>query len=253
MNLNGKVALVTGSAHRVGRAIALGLARAGAHQVIHYGGSAAAAGQTRDEIAALGVEAITVPANLSDPAQIDELFDAIEEHFGRLDILVNSAATFVHEPFDAVTAETWDAVLTVNLRAPFLCSQRAARLMRAVERDTPALIVNISDLSGVQPWQNFVQHGVAKAGLLHLTAIAARELAPDVRVNALIPGAILPPPGMDESGERWQQMIEGVPLRRSATLDEVVQAVLSFAANDFVTGSLTYLDGGEHLLGPVNH
>ncbi len=253
MDLRHKVALVTGSAHRVGRAAALALAREGAHIVIHYGQSDQAATQTAAEIAALGVETLTFSADLADPAQIAALFEAVQTRFGRLDVLVNSAASFQKQPFDAITPDDWDRVMAVNLRAPFLCSQHAAHLMRVSARQAPALIVNIGDLSGVYAWREFVQHGVSKAALRHLTHITARELAPDVRVNTLILGPVLPPPGMDPSSERWRHMTSNLPLGRSADPEEVGHAVVSLAHNDYITGAELFLDGGEHLLGPGSH
>ncbi len=254
MILQDKVALVTGSARRVGKAIALALAHEGVHQLIHYGGtSEGEARQTTEEVTALGVEVLSVRADLRDPTQIESLFAALQERFGRLDILVNSAASFQKQPFDAVTTEDWDRVMAVNLRAPFLCSQHAARLMRQSQRDQPALIVNIVDLAGVYPWQGYVQHGVSKAGLLHLTRISARELAPDVRVNAIAPGPILPPPGMDVSSPAWQEMGQGVPLQRPGHPEQIGQTVVFLAANDYITGALVNMDGGEHLLGPSGH
>lgn len=255
MDLTGKVALVTGSAHRVGKAIALALAQAGAHQVIHYGGSAEAAERTADEVRALGVDAITVQADVSDPAAIASLLERVGEHYGRLDVLVNSAASFTKQAFDAVTLDDWKDTFQVNLRAPFFVSQHAARLMRTTPRpdgDT-ALIVNIADLSGVFPWQGYVQHGVSKAGLLHLTSVSARELAPAIRVNAIIPGLILPPPGMDEHSDKWQNMAENVPLKRPGGPTNVAQTVVFLAQNDYITGAAIPVDGGEHLLGPANH
>ncbi len=251
MQLENKVALVTGAAHRVGKAIALALAREGASIVVHYGSSAGPAQDTAREIEALGVRAIPVQADLSDPAQIDALFDAVAGAFGRLDVLVNSAASFVRQPFDDITLDDWKDVLQVNLRAPFLCSQRAARLMRSVERppDQPALIVNIADLSGIFPWRGFVQHGISKAGIIHLTKVSAYELGPDVRVNAIAPGAILPPPGMDAA--RWQQMGAQLPLKRTGSPDYVAQTVVFLAANDYITGALIPVDGGEHLIGTL--
>ncbi len=253
MQLGGKVALVTGSAQRVGRAIALALAREGAHQVIHYGRSADEARQAQAEVETLGVEAFTISADLSDPPAVEALFERVRERFGRLDVLVNSAASFRKQAFDAITLADWEASLAVNLRAPFLCIQQAARLMAAAGRDAPGLVVNISDLSGVYPWSGYVQHGVSKAGLLHLTKVAARELAPGVRVNALVLGPILPPPGMDPASEAWQAIQQSVPLRRSADPDEVGRAVVALAENDFITGAILNVDGGEGLLGPVNH
>lgn len=253
MDLHGKVALVTGSAHRVGKAIALALAREGAHQVIHYGNSANAARQTCEEIEALGVKAFSVSADLAQPAAIDALFDAIDERFGRLDVLANSAASFTRQPFDEVTPESWDAALAINTRAPFLATQAAARLMRRTERESPALVINIVDLAGVYPWRGYIQHGVSKAALRHLTTISARELAPDVRVNALILGPILPPPGVADDSPQWHKMEQSVPLERSAEPAEVGEAVVALARNDFITGAELRVDGGEGLLGPINH
>ncbi len=249
MELRGKVALVSGGAHRVGKAIALALAHEGAHVVVHYGGSAEAASQTSNEIATLGVEAMPIQADLHDPAQIEALFQQVRDHFGRLDVLVNSASNFIKEPFDQISTESWQEALDVNLTAPFLMIQQAARLMRAVERDAgePAAIINISDLAGLNPWHNFVQHGVSKAGLLHLTRITAYELAPGIRVNAIIPGAILPPANMDS--ERWNSMGDAVPLKRTGNPGFIQQTVIFLAKNDFITGAVIPVDGGEHLIG----
>jgi NAD(P)-dependent dehydrogenase (short-subunit alcohol dehydrogenase family) len=253
MNLQGKVALVTGAAHRVGKAIALALAHEGAHIVVHYGSSEQAAQETAREIAALGVRAVPVQADLRDVAQIEGLFQAVQREFGRLDVLVNSAASFVKQPFDAITVDDWKNVMQTNLRAPFLCTQRAARLMRASSRpdDEPAAIVNIVDLSGIFPWRGFVQHGISKAGLIHLTQIAAYELAPGVRVNAVAPGAILPPPGMAPDSDAWRKLGERTPLARTGHPDYVGQTVVFLAQNDYITGAVIPVDGGEHLIGTV--
>jgi NAD(P)-dependent dehydrogenase (short-subunit alcohol dehydrogenase family) len=255
VDLKGKVALVTGSAHRVGKVIALHLARAGAHLVIHYGSSADAAAQTAEEIRALGVDAVTIQADLRRAEAIDALFEQVAAHYGRLDVLVNSAASFVKQPFDDIAVDDWKDAIQTNLRAPFLCSQHAARLMRSVERPAgqPALIVNIADLSGVIPWRGYVQHGVSKAGLIHLTQISARELGPHVRVNAIAPGAILPPAGMSADSDSWQQMGERVPLKRTGSPDYVAETVVFLAHNDYITGVLIPVDGGEHLVGPITH
>jgi NAD(P)-dependent dehydrogenase (short-subunit alcohol dehydrogenase family) len=253
LDLQNRAALVTGSAHRVGKAIALALARRGADILIHYGRSEDEAEQTRREIEALGVRASIFPANLAEPDQIATLFEAARERFGRLDVLVNSAASFQKQAFDKITPESWERSMRVNLRAPFLCSQQAARLMGESEREAPALIVNIVDLSGVYPWNGYVQHGVSKAGLRHLTKVSARALAPAIRVNALVLGPILPPGGMDPQGEAWQKIERGVPLKRSADPDEVGQAVVSLAENDFITGAELFVDGGEGLLGAFHH
>lgn len=255
MDLQHKVALVTGGAHRVGKAIALALAGAGADVVVHYGASEAAAHETVREIKSRGVQALAVQADLADPAAIAALFETIGERFNRLDVLVNSAANFVKQPFDEVTVDDWKTVMQINLRAPFFCTQHAARLMRAVHRpaDQPAAIVNIGDLAGVHPWRDFAAHGVAKAGLLHLTRISARELGPDVRVNAVVPGAILPPSSLSPDSARWQAMGESVPLRRTGDPVYIAQTVVFLAQNDYITGAVIPVDGGEHLIGIGTH
>ncbi len=250
MELEGKVALVTGAARRLGKVIASELARGGAAIVVHYGSSEEEARSTAAELAGRGVEAWPVQADLGQPDEIEKLFSALDERFDRLDVLVNSAASFVRQSFDRVSAADWDRVLAVNLRAPFLCSQRAARSMRrgggkGVES---GVIVNISDLSGVMPWKGYAQHSVSKAGVIHLTRSAAKELAPDVRVNALAPGAILPPPGMDEDDPDWQRRGSKVPLGRTGDTAHVASAVRFLIENDFINGAVLPVDGGEHLL-----
>ncbi|HEX3052467.1 MAG TPA: SDR family oxidoreductase [Aggregatilineaceae bacterium] len=250
MDLHGKVAVVTGGAHRVGKGIALALAREGAHVVVHYGRAADEADDTRREIESFGVEAYPVQADLAKPDEIDALFAAVKDYFGRLDVLVNSAANFIKEPFDQITLDSWKDALQVNLRAPFLCSQQAARLMKQSSRpsDESALIVNISDLMGIQPWRNFVQHGVAKAGLNQLTQVMAVELAPAIRVNAIVPGPILPPANLPP--DAWQRIYEAVPLKRPGNPGYIAQTVVFLAANDFITGAIIPVDGGGHLVGP---
>ena len=255
MNIQGKTVLVTGAARRVGRAMAIGLASEGARVVIHYGRSRSDAEATVEEAIALGSEAVAMSADLSEPESISSLFDGIDDRFGGLDVLINSAARFDSGPFEGISHEAWQRSLDVNLTAPFLCSQRAARLMRksAHLRDGAAVIINMADLSGIHPWRQHVQHGVSKAGLLHLTRIMARELAPDVRVNAIVPGAILPPPGVEVSDERWTGVSDRVPLERTGHPADIVQSMFHLIAADFVTGSVLHVDGGESLLGPIGH
>jgi NAD(P)-dependent dehydrogenase (short-subunit alcohol dehydrogenase family) len=183
MNLENKIALVTGSGHRLGKAMALALAREGVNIVVHYGRSEQAAQETVDEIEALGATAYAIQADMRDPGQIDALFAQIAERSGHLDILVNSAASFVKQPFDEIELDDWKNVMQSNLRAPFFCSQRAARLMRQIERPAaqPAVIINLADLSGLYPWRGYVQHGISKAGIIHLTKVSAYELGPTCR------------------------------------------------------------------------
>jgi len=252
MDLDGKVALVTGGGKRVGRAIGLALAGEGVRLMVHYGHSAEAAGDTVAAARALGVEAEAVPADLARPEAIAGLFETVHGRFGRLDFLVNNAASFQRRAFDAISLDEWEAVMAVNLRAPFLCTQHAARLMRAVDRPPgeTALVVNLADLSGVQAWRGYTHHGVSKAALLHLTRVAARELAPAVRVCAIVPGAVLPAVGFDPEGETWRRIGQGVPLGRSGAPDDVARAVVFLARSDYITGAILPVDGGAHLIGP---
>lgn len=254
MDPRGKVALVTGAARRLGRSIAMTLGRAGSHVVVHYSSSGREAENTAAEIRELGVEVSLERADLGRPAEVETLFDAIADRFGALDILVNSAASFHRRPFAQITVGEWDSVLAVNLRAPFLCTQRAAALMTASDRSAgqPGLVVNMVDLSAVQTWPGYAHHGVSKAGLLHLTSTAARELAPDVRVNAIIPGPILPPPGIDRGSDEWRRHGERVPLGRTGSPEQIGETILFLIRNDYVTGETIFVDGGEHLVGTTH-
>lgn len=240
METSGKVALVTGGAHRVGRAFALALAQAGADVIVHYNGSAAAADRTVADIEALGRRAVAVQADLSGTAASGELVTRCEGALGRLDILVNSASLFERRPFADITEAEWDQVIAVNLKAPFFLSQAAAPLLR---RDGGGVIVNVVDLSALQPWPSFAHHAVSKAGLLHMTRVLARALAPAIRVNAIAPGTILPPE--DSEGE------EGSDRRLVAqpgTPGDATAALLYLVRSDFVTGESLLVDGGRMLL-----
>jgi NAD(P)-dependent dehydrogenase (short-subunit alcohol dehydrogenase family) len=251
MNLAGKVSLVTGGAHRVGRAIALALARAGSSVAIHYGSSEEAAQETAEDLRSLGVEAWTFQGDLSQPAAIRELLAEVGSSCPHLDVVVNSAASFKKRPFADIDAEEWNEVLAVNLRAPFLVTREAAPLLRASLRPTgeAAAVVNMVDLSATLPWPGYAHHGVSKAGLLHLTRQAARELGPQIRVNAIAPGAILPPPGMEADSEEWREVGHRLPVGTTGHPDQVGDTAVFLASNDFITGTVITVDGGEHLLG----
>ncbi len=256
MRLEGAVALVTGGARRLGRALSLGLAEAGCDVFIHYRTSAQAADRAANEVRALGRRAATGAADLSLPEEIDDLFEAFDAAFGRLDILVNSAASFERTPFGEATVAEWDAAQALNLRAPFLMTQRGAVRMRAAaerrgsrgEPLAPGVIINMSDMSALAAWRGFAPHGVSKAGLLHLTALTARELGAEVRANAIVPGPILPPPGETAEDAAWRAKGRGTPLGRTGDPWDVAHAARFLAENDYVTGATIHVDGGEHLL-----
>lgn len=246
--LAGRTALVTGAGHRLGRAIAVALAEAGANIVVHYRSSEGPARETVRRVESAGRAATLRRADLADPDAVAALVGGIAESPGALDILVNSAASFESEPFEEIDAARWDAVMAVNLRAPFLAIRHAAPLLRASSTGVPGAVVNIADLSGRVPWKEFAHHSVSKAGLLHLTKAAAKELGPGIRVNAVVPGPILPPPGEDPDSDAWRSRGERLPLRRTGDPVDVGAAVVFLAANDYITGEALAVDGGEHLM-----
>ncbi|MBN2470806.1 MAG: SDR family oxidoreductase [Anaerolineae bacterium] len=243
-SLSGKVALVTGSAHRVGKAIALALAAEGAHLVIHYHGSEDAAQDTAREIKSYGVRALIHRADQSDPRAVGAMFDSIQAEYGRLDILVNSAGIFKKTDFMDISAEEWQQVLNVNLTGPFLCSQAAARMMLAQD-PAGGVIINIIDNSALQPWDQFPHHSVSKTGVLMLTKLLARRLAPQIRTNAIAPGPVLKEPGRTD--ESWARVAERLPLQRNGSPEDVGRAVVYLAREDFLNGVVLNVDGGEHL------
>jgi NAD(P)-dependent dehydrogenase (short-subunit alcohol dehydrogenase family) len=255
MEPRGAWALVTGGAKRLGKGIAMSLAKAGTNVVVHHGHSADQAEETVDELRALGVEAFSVAADLTRPAAIETLFSQIEVRCGGLQVLVNSAASFQRKALHKISLEEFDGVIDLNLRAPWLCLRQASRLMlmgdevASGRRPECGVIVNMADLTGVRPWAGYSHHGVSKAGLAHLTKIAALELAPLVRVNCVVPGAILPPPGTGDDDPQWKRKVAGIPLQRSGDPSVVGDAVVFLVRNHFVTGSVLMVDGGEQLLG----
>lgn len=186
VDLSGQVALVTGAAHRIGKAIALELARRGVHILVHYGSSAAAATETVREIKSMGVDAFSVQADVSRQTGVETIFTALREHFGRLNILVNSAANFQKRDLLEVSLQDWQETINTNLTGPFLCTQAAAALMRQND-PSGGVIINILDKGALEPWPEYPHHSVSKAGLWMLTQVSAASLGPDIRVNAVSP------------------------------------------------------------------
>lgn len=237
------VALVTGGAIRVGRAISLGLADAGYDLVVHYRSSAGPAEEVRGRVEALGRRCILASADLGDPDQVAGLAAVADAEFGRLDLLVNSAASFHSTHILDTDAEEWSSVLDVNVRGPHLLLRALAPLLRRSRGN----VVNIADHMGVKPWVRYGAHSVSKAALIHLSRIQARAMAPDVRVNAVAPGLVLPPQGL--TGEDLEAEIGATLLKRSGTPEDVVEAVLYLSRASFVTGQLLVVDGGGTILG----
>ncbi|HOU14439.1 MAG TPA: SDR family oxidoreductase [Anaerolineae bacterium] len=240
MNLQGKTALVTGGAVRVGRAMTLALARGGANVVIHYNSSAGPAEEAVAEAHALGVEALPVAANLADPDAVGALIGAVEAAFGGVDILVNSASPFVRKALHETTLDDWHFVLGALLDGAFLLSQAFAPGMIA---RGDGVIVNILDQSAFAPSPAYLAHSVGKHGLLGLTRNLAVALAPAVRVNAIAPGPVLPPP--DYTPEQNVRIAARTLLQRWGSPDDVVKALLYLIDADYVTGDVLFVDGGE--------
>ncbi len=242
MQLSGRVALVTGGAVRVGRALSLGLAREGMRVIVGYGASEGPAREVVEEIRRGGGEAAAVGADLSRPEEVRRLADGAEAAFGGIDVLVNNASVFPAEGFEETDEESWERTMGVNLRAPFFLTQRLAPGMR---KRGGACVVNVTDLAGLQSWEGYAAHGISKAGLAHFTRVAARALAPDVRVNAIAPGTVLPPEDFPE--EEVRKLAARAPLRRNGSPDDVLQALLYLLRADFVTGQVLVVDGGRIL------
>lgn len=235
----GHVALVTGGARRVGRALVDALAQAGADVVIHHGTSTREADEAVQAIQALGRRAASIQADLENPDEAAGLLDRARAEIGPIDWLVNSAAIF--EPLDvaSTSVEAWDRHFAINLRAPFLLSQAFAR-ERAGQ---PGAIVNILDWRALRPAADHFPYTVAKAGLAAMTRSLAVALAPAIRVNGLALGAILPPADGGTTG------LDNVPAGRWARLEEVGEALLFLLGGpDYITGNILHLDGGRHLV-----
>jgi NAD(P)-dependent dehydrogenase (short-subunit alcohol dehydrogenase family) len=235
--LHGKVVLVTGAAKRVGRSIALRLAREGASVAIHYSTSADEAQKTAEECGG----AATFRADLENVSEIEAMFAAVDRHFGRLDGLVNNAARFTRiDPID-VTEADWDFIHNVNLKATFFCCREAGRRMKAQGQGR---IVNISSLGGLRPWADHAHYCASKAGVIMLTKALAKSFGPGVTVNSVAPGVI----PFGETIEGLEGMIRSTPARRTGTGDEIADAVTFFlSATDFITGQILAVDGGLSL------
>jgi len=235
--LEGKIVLVTGAAKRIGRGIALRLAREGARVAIHYSNS-------QEEAQATAAECGGAPifrANLEKVSEIERLFADVEAHFGRLDGLVNNAARFTRfHPFD-ITEADWDFIHSVNLKATFFCCQQGGKLMM---KSGGGRIVNISSLGGIRPWEDHVHYCASKAGVIMMTRALAKALAPAITVNSVAPGVI----PFNDINSRMQELIDVTPAERPGTADEIADAVVFFLkASNFVTGELIAVDGGLNL------
>ncbi|MFZ0639109.1 MAG: 3-oxoacyl-ACP reductase family protein [Candidatus Acidiferrales bacterium] len=237
--LEGRVALVTGGAKRIGRSIVEKLAAEGADIVINYVSSQSEAESLASDVRKLGRRALAIPANVARKQDVQRMFQTIEREFSRLDILVNNAGMFFAADFLDLTEEQWDAVMSTNLKSQFLCAQAAAPLLK---RSGHGRIINISSLGGMLPWPKFTHYCVSKAGVIMLTRCLARALAPEILVNSIAPGTIQFP-----GEEPDEEYIRRAPLHRTGKGSEIADAVFFFATTDFVTGQILAVDGGRSL------
>jgi pteridine reductase len=243
MNLHSSTALVTGGARRVGKAIALALAREGARVVITYNTSIDQAAATVAEINRSGGQAAAFQCDQRDLTAIDRLFGQLRQEFDRLDLLVNSAAIMERQPVLDITPDDWARAMDTNLRGPFFIAQAAAKWM--IETGQPGNIVNIADMSALQPWPSYLTHTISKSGIVAMTKTLARALAPSMRVNAIAPGAVLKPEDWED--KRWHKMIATLPVQHGGSAEDVAEAVLFCVRSEFMTGQLIVLDGGRSL------
>jgi NAD(P)-dependent dehydrogenase (short-subunit alcohol dehydrogenase family) len=239
--VRGGVALVTGGARRLGRAFAEALASDGLHVAVHYQASADEAAATVSTIRDAGGAAHAFQADLRDASAAQQLPGRVVEHFGQLDVLVNSAAVMEKIALAETSVEDWNGILDLNLRAPFFLAQQAAPYL-AARRGT---IVNIADLSGFEPWRHYPVHSVSKAGVVMLTKVLATALAPEITVNGIAPGTVLLPD--DWGDERREFLASTTPLGRLGTPDDAVAALRYLVHAEFVTGETIVVDGGRLL------
>jgi NAD(P)-dependent dehydrogenase (short-subunit alcohol dehydrogenase family) len=237
------LALVTGGAHRLGKAFALSLARMGYDLLLHYHSADEQARQTKNEIESLGVKVHLFKADLTQPDEIHSMFSQLDLilHPSAFRLLLNSAAIMpVGNPRE-LEIKDWDSALDLNLRAPFLLAQEAAKRMTA-----GGLIVNISDIGAQKSWSRYPSYTVSKAALESLTKLLARAFAPNIRVNAIAPGLVLQSDVV--TYEEWDKLVNRLPLKRAAQPEEIASA-LEFLINDeYITGQTIVVDGGYSLL-----
>jgi len=235
--LQGQAAVVTGAAKRIGRALALSLAEAGANIAITWRQSEAEARQTVADIEALGAQAIASQVDVRNPEQVRSAIEAAAQRCGRLDILVNNAGRYETAALESLTIEQWDAMFDTNTRGPFLAAQAAHPYLKAAR----GRIINIGSLGGMHPWPTHAHYSTSKAALHMLTRTMSRAFAPEISVNCVAPGMIV----NGEVGPEYESFARRTPMQRNGTAQDVAAAVLFFATGPhFITGQILSVDGG---------
>ncbi|MDX9851078.1 MAG: SDR family oxidoreductase [Anaerolineaceae bacterium] len=243
MNLENSVILITGAAMRVGKEVGLYFASKGAHIAFSYYEEDEPWQETQQEIEALGVKCFVMKVEIRNSNDIKAFVQKTKEALGRIDVLFNNASVWLRKPFLDISEAEWDLALDVNLKGPFLCSQAVAPIMQAQGQ---GVIINITDLSAFQVWNENAHHAASKAGLVALTKSMAFELAPAIRVNAIAPGTVLLPPNASEAKVEWA--IENSLLKRVGTPLDVAKLAEFLIENEFATGAVYYIDGGRSLV-----
>ena len=241
MVLKGKSALVTGAGRRVGRAIAYGLARRGVHVALHYHTSESGAKATAMEAEVFGVRAPLLRADLSSAGEAEALAGRAREALGALDVVVCGAAGMERRRLEDVTPADWDRVMDLNLRGTFFVAKGAAAAMG----EAGGVIVSIADVAAFERWRDYPVHCLSKAGVVAMTELLAKLLAPRIRVNAVAPGAVLLP--QEWSAEATRRLADTTPLKRLGKPDDVFNAVVFLLENDFITGETLVVDGGRRV------
>ena len=235
-----KIAVVTGAGHRIGAEIAKTVIKLGYTLILHYYSSEEKAMELSNSLNDAGGVAIPCKANLIEESEIKQMWKFIDSIKGEVKLLINSATIMPGYQFGNLTPEKFDQVIATNLRAPLLCSQEAANRMTS-----GAQIINISDISAKLSWTGYPLYSVSKAALDSLTRIMAKDLAPEIRVNGLAPGLVMPSTGIEETD--WDLLIKKIPLKRSALVEEITMAINFLIENEYITGQIITIDGGRTL------
>jgi NAD(P)-dependent dehydrogenase (short-subunit alcohol dehydrogenase family) len=242
-DLKGKTVFITGAARRLGKAIALAMAQAGANVAFTFRSSVSEAGQTLKEIEATGVQALAFECDLRQPQSAQEAVKNVLKHFHQIDLLINNAGVFETANIDAITADQWDEVFAVNVRAPFLVSQSCIPSLRS----SHGRIINMGSLGGEKPWATHAHYCSSKAALHMLTQVMAKALAPDIAVNCVAPGMIDSGAG-EKDPALLQRLAAHTPMKKNGSPQDIVSAVMYFAtAPHFITGQIFTVDGGLSL------
>ncbi len=243
MELKGKTALVTGGAKRIGKEIALALARKGVHLLLHYHSSESEARKTAEEIKPLGARCQLLRADLAKTEELLKMVQEATRHEKSVDVLINSASLFYKTPFKTVQESDWDKLMDTNLKGPFILSKEIGNKMA---EGTGGKIINITDWSGIRPYKDYAPYCASKGGLITLTKSLARDLAPKVQANAIAPGPVLLPPDFTE--EEKQAVIRKTVLGRVGDPSDIANAVIFLLENDFINGTVLVVDGGRSIV-----